>query len=103
MASLTIDPTRPPEKGDLIIIMPDRRAIIVEADKLGYAQAGIMDITPPAIPYTVLPPWLQIPPPPTYSISVKGEAAGYTVMKTGSLKRVMRYLEKQKKEKKKHV
>lgn len=48
MASLTIDPTRPPEKGDLIIITPDRQAIIVEADKLGYAQVEIMDITPPA-------------------------------------------------------
>lgn len=103
MASLTIDPTRPPEKGDLIIIMPDRRAIIVEADKLCYAQAEIMDITPPAVPYTVLPPWLQLPPSPLYSIGLKGEAKGYTMMKTGSLKRVMRYLEKRKKEKKKHV
>lgn len=103
MASLTVDPTRLPEKGDLIIITPDRRAIIVEADKLGYAQVEIMDITPSAVPYTVLPPWLQLPPIPTYSISIKGEAAGYTVMKTGSLKRVMRYLEKRKREKKKRV
>lgn len=103
MASLTIDPTRPPEKGDLIIITPDQRAIIVEAGKLDYAQVEIMDITPPAVQYPPLPPWLQFPPRPTYSISVKGEAAGYTVMKTGSLKRVMRYLEKRKKEKKKHV
>ena len=103
MARLTIDPTRLPEKGDLIIITPDRRAIIVEADKLGYAQVEIMDITPPAERYPPLPPWLQFPPRPTYSISVKGEVAGYAVMKTGSLKRVMRYLEKRKKEKKKHV
>ena len=103
MARLTIDPTRLPEKGDLIIITPDRRAIIVEAGKLDYAQVEIMDITPPAKPYTISSSWLPLPPPPIYSIGVKGEAGGYTVMKTGSLKRVMRYLEKRKKEKKKHV
>ena len=103
MASLTIDPTRPPEKGDLIVIMPDRRVVIVEASDLNYAQASITDVTPPFLRDLSLPPWLNFPPMPTYAIRIDAEAMGCTLMKTGSLKRVLRYLEKQKKEKRKHA
>lgn len=101
MVGLTNDTTRQSEKGDLIVVLPGHRVLLVEAKALCYAQVGIEDITPDPRELHIGPPWWEfvLPPEKHYVIRLEGEMKGYTLMKTGSLKRVLRYLEKRKREK----
>ena len=92
MVGLTMDSTRPPERGNFVVILPDRRVILVDADAVCYAQTSITELS------------LRdaTPEKRRYHIRIDGEMRSYMVFKTGSLKRVLHYLERRKQEKRKH-
>lgn len=103
MTSLTIDPTRPPTYKHLIVITPDSRAFLVEGKDIISAHMQLQDLTfSQGLPML---PWMPIEPAsnPRLDLRIHVEAKGYTCLKSGSLKRILRYLQKRNKEQKKHV